>query len=295
MILITGANGVVGAPLQQRLKQLAKADFISVSRQASSQDLRSNRLQWDLHDSLSSQQLAQIGSLTSLIHTAPIWLLPKHIDVLASTGLQRVVAFSSTSVLSKRASPDPQEQQLVENLRNAEQQLAQQCARHEIGLTLLRPSMVYGYGRDQNISHIAAFIRRWRCMFLVGKASGKRQPVHADDLVDACLTVLDEPNTVGKAYNLAGRDVLSYRQMVHAIFAGLNIKLRIISIPLILFRSALRMAATVGRFAYTAEMANRMNQDLVYSYAAAKVDFGFTPQGFLQHPERDLVIHDDQS
>ena len=282
MILVTGAKGVVGAPLCERLER-DRVEFKAVSRTAGQ-----TILHWDLEKMPNADQLAQMKGIKALIHTAPIWLLPPHIALLAGTPLKRIVVFSSTSVLSKKASPDPREQALVESLKNAEQALMTQCAQYDMALTILRPSLIYGYGRDQNVSHIARFIRRWRFMLLVGQASGKRQPVHADDLVSACLAVLGNSNTIGQAYNLAGKDVLTYRQMVEAIFHGLKMQPRVIKLPLAPFRWALSLAARVGNFAYTAEMANRMNQDMSYDIVAAKVDFGFKPQGFLENPSRDL-------
>ena len=88
------------------------------------------------------------------------------------------------------------------------------CQALGINLTILRPSLIYGFGRDQNVSKIAQTIRRFRCMLIVGKGSGLRQPVHADDLVSAALSVIDKPETYGKSYNVVGGETLSYRLMV---------------------------------------------------------------------------------
>jgi nucleoside-diphosphate-sugar epimerase len=284
VILITGARGVVGAPLVERLAQDG-VDFMAISRSSTEQSL-----QWDLSAPASVEQLSRAAHAHTLIHTAPIWLLPQHVPLLANGKLTRIVAFSSTSVLSKLSSPNSAEQVLVRSLAQAEKSLTELCAQHGVALTILRPSLIYGYCRDQNVTKIARFIKKWRLMFLVGNASGKRQPVHADDLVQACLDCLQETKTEGQAYNLAGLEVMSYIEMVERIFAGLGVRPCIIRLPLSAFRWALMLAAKFTGFAYTAEMANRMNQDLVYDVDAAITDFSFSPQGFLQHPERDLPI-----
>jgi len=137
--------------------------------------------------------------------------------------------------------------------------------------------------------HIARFIKKWGVMLLAGPALGKRQPVHADDLVEVSLAVLNKSATFYKAYNLAGQEVLSYRAMVERIFLGLRKSPRIICLPLAPFRVALRLAAKLGRFSYTPEMADRMNQDLVYDISDAMRDFDYRPQEFLSQPERDLA------
>lgn len=282
MILVTGANGVVGQPLCQHMTIQGRA-FKRVSRSPGD-----GHIQWDLTQPLSELQEQSLIGVNTLIHCAPIWLLSDHIEALFSLGVNRMVVFSSTSVLSKLSSNDQSEQLLVSQLVAGERALTEFAKKSTLNVTILRPSMIYGYGRDQNISHIARFIKKYRFMLLMGKASGLRQPVHSDDLVNACISVIDQAKSYSKSYNVAGSEVISYRAMVERIFVGLKRKPFIISVPLSIFRVALRLASIFTTFSYTPEMANRMNQDLVYDYQAASDDFGYEPQGFLEDPQRDL-------
>ena len=285
MILVTGARGVVGTPLCEALKG-SNMGFLPVSRSGGE-----GAFQWNLASESEIVPVSLKDSLKgiqSLIHCAPIWLLPTHLMLLKECGLEQIVVFSSTSVLSKQGSENQQERSLVKLLKDAESSLIEFCRQENIDLTILRPSLIYGYARDQNVSHIAKFIKRYRLMFLVGEANGLRQPVHADDLVRTAIDCLGRPERQQIAYNLAGKDVLSYKHMVERIFDGLGRRARIFSIPLTLFRLALICAAKLGRFSYTPEMANRMNQNLNYDYSAAARDLGFKPQGFLEQPKRDL-------
>jgi nucleoside-diphosphate-sugar epimerase len=286
MILVTGAKGVVGQPLCQRLFSQGRT-YKAVSRQESTSPID---LQWDLTQSPSTLTRHQLSDISILIHCAPIWLLPAHFELLTNAGIKHLVVFSSTSVLSKRDTKDSSEQKLVNQLSDAEDVLMSLCQSNDIQLTILRPSLIYGYGRDQNVSHIAKFIRRFGFMLLVGKASGLRQPVHADDLAELALCAANIEKNQQVAYNVAGRDILTYRQMVEQIFRGLGRRPFIVSIPLWMFRTALIVAANLTRFSYTAEMATRMNQDLSYDYSAASEELGFSPQGFLEQPHRDLTF-----
>lgn len=286
MIILTGARGVVGCPLSQRLRAEARP-FKAVSRAASNQK-GENLVCWDLHRAMSPQQAAELTAATTLIHCAPIWLLSARITDFITLGVRRVIVFSSTSVQSKQTSSDASEQALVAQLADAEQTVERVCHEAGVKLTIFRPSMIYGYGRDQNVFKIASVIRRFGFMLLVGNADGLRQPVHADDLVDACLAVLESPSTYGKTYTLAGAERLSYRAMVERIFNGLGKQVRLYRLPLSLFRVLLWTASKLTRFNYTPEMANRMNQDLVYDYQAAVQDFTYQPQTFLAQPQRDL-------
>ncbi|MBL4671930.1 MAG: NAD-dependent epimerase/dehydratase family protein [Arenicella sp.] len=287
MIVVTGAKGVDGQPLSERLNELGRL-YTSVSRRAGNS---STHLQWDLLQAPSASIERRLSNATALIHCAPIWLLPVHFDVFAKAGINKMVVFSSTSVISKQQTEDASEQQLVTQLSESEDAVKRLCLSRGIRLIILRPPLIYGYGRDQNVSHIAKFITRFGFMVLVGKASGLRQPVHADDLVSLALKAIDSvatENNQQRTYNVAGKDVLSYRQMVARIFQGLKRPVRILSIPLWLFRPALALAAKFSKFSYTPEMATRMNQDMDYDYSAAVTDLNFSPQGFLEQPERDL-------
>jgi len=287
MILLSGANGVVGQPLCARL--LAEGiDFSIVSRLSA--DSPNNRIHWDLKNFASSSIAQQLVGHDTLIHCAPIWLLPMHLDALHRAGIRRMIVFSSTSVISKKTSANVQEQELVEQLATAEQRLCDYCQTNSISLTILRPSMIYGYALDQNITRIAAFIQRFGFAVLVGQADGLRQPVHADDLVEAVLAIIDRSSCFGKTYNLAGGESLSYTNMVKRIFKALNKNPRIIPLPLVVVRLALKVADVLSPFAYTAEMADRMNQDLVFDYSAATADFNYRPQTFLVNPKRDLPL-----
>lgn len=285
MILVTGAKGVVGKPLCERLANEHRP-YLEVSRRASNTSVQ---LQWDLNNPPSKETQTQLAQASSLIHCAPIWLLPAHLSLLIELGLKRLVVFSSTSVLSKFKSENSIERHLVNQLRDSEEHLIEHCRSSDIQLTIIRPSLIYGYGRDENISHIARFIQRYGFMVLVGKATGLRQPVHSDDLVELALNCLQSTLTEPSTYNVAGKDVISYREMVQRIFVGLERRPIILSVPLWIFKPALIIAAKLSRFSYTPEMATRMSQNLNYDYSDAVNDLGFSPQGFLEQPQRDLI------
>ncbi|MBL8493609.1 MAG: NAD-dependent epimerase/dehydratase family protein [Burkholderiales bacterium] len=217
----------------------------------------------------------------TLIHIAPLALLPPLIPAFAACGGRRLVAFGTTSLYSKSASDDARERALAERVADAESSVARLCAAHGIAWTVLRPTLVYGAGMDRNVTLIAALIRRLRCFPLFGPARGLRQPVHAADLAEACLRALDQPATIGRAYNLAGGETLDYREMVRRIFIALGRTPRFVRVPLPLFRLAMWCIARLPRYRdFNPEMARRMNHDLVFDCSDAERDFGFAPRRF---------------
>jgi nucleoside-diphosphate-sugar epimerase len=200
-------------------------------------------------------------------------------------GAQRVVAFGSTSRFGKAGSSDREERALVLRLIAAETALAEECQARGMTWTLLRPTLIYGSGRDRNVTSIARFARRFGCFAVAGGGRGLRQPVHADDLARAVTAVLQASATANRSYNLTGGETLSYRQMVERILTASGRKPRVLSLPLRPLRLALRLLRLAPRFRHlSAEMADRMNQDLTYDRGAAERDFGYQARPFVPGP-----------
>jgi nucleoside-diphosphate-sugar epimerase len=192
-----------------------------------------------------------------------------------------VVAFGSTSRYTKAASPSAAERETARRLAESEERIERGCGEAGIRWTLLRPTLVYGAGRDRNVSDIARFVRRFGFFFVAGAGRGRRQPVHAADLAAAVLAVLDSPATLDRAYDLPGGETLSYCEMVERIADGLGRRARILHLPLPLLRAGLGLARRLPGLGHlTPAMAERMNEDLVFDPAAARADFGYAPRPF---------------
>ena len=277
--LVTGAGGLVGGVLADRLEALGIA-VVRAGRRARAPDW----LAWDM----AAGPPRPARRFQCVVHTAPLWVLPGHLEHLAGSGATRVIGFSSTSVVTKRASAGRIDRTLAGALQEAERQVRRESERLGLCTTLFRPTMIYGYGRDRNVTAIAGFIRRWGFFPVAGKGSGRRQPVHVDDVAQAAVSVLNNPVSCGRTYDLTGGETLSYRRMVERIFEALGKRPRIVAVPTAAYRCLLTAAGLLGA-RLTADVADRMNQDMVFDSHDARVDLSFVPQGFLQHPERDLA------
>jgi nucleoside-diphosphate-sugar epimerase len=277
-ILVTGASSQIGDFLLPRLKT-AGHEVHAVSR--APRDAVPG-LSWFPADLEQPEALVQAANgCSAIIHLAPIWSLPLHLADLAGAGVGRVVAFSSTSRFGKESSRDPAEQALVRRLADAEQTLEEGCGCLDLCRTVLRPTLIYGSGRDKNVSSIARFVRRFGFFPIAGAGSGLRQPVHADDLAQAVCAVLESDITCGRSYNLSGGETLSYRHMVERIFASVGHSPRVVPLSLGPLRLLLRLLSILPRFRYVKpEMADRMNRDLVYDHEDAVRDFGYAPLEF---------------
>lgn len=99
----------------------------------------------------------------------------------------RIVAFGSTSVEVKEHSIDAAERDVAQRLANAEQALFSAALARGTSATVLRPTLVYGAGRDKTLTQIAGLAQRTGAFVLPANATGLRQPVHVDDLASAAL------------------------------------------------------------------------------------------------------------
>ncbi|MBC7781263.1 MAG: NAD(P)-dependent oxidoreductase, partial [Proteobacteria bacterium] len=215
------------------------------------------------------------------IHLGPLGLVPRHLAALGRLRVERVVAFGSTSRFTKTGSSHPKERRIVAELEQGEAALAQGCAAHGIGWALFRPTLIHGCGLDRNVMVVAAAIRRFGFFPLIGDGRGRRQPVHADDLAQACVAALAANARLDRAYDLSGGEVLSYREMVTRIFAALARPPRLVSVPVPALGLVLWGLSRLPRFRdFNVEMARRMADDMVFAHDAAAHDLGYAPRGF---------------
>lgn len=219
------------------------------------------------------------------ICVAPIWVLPDYFGLLEAYGALRVVVLSSTSRFTKDDSSDTEEQAVARRLAEAEERVRSWANSKGVEWVILRPTLIYGRGRDKNISEMARFIRHSGFFPIFGRASGLRQPVHAEDVAGACVAALNAATATNRFYNLTGGETLSYREMTTRVFAALGRQPKLLRIPLVLFRLGLVCVRWLPRYRrWSAAMAERMNRDLLFDHADAARDFGYSPRRFLLEP-----------
>lgn len=280
---VLGATGQIGLFLRQRLRAAGQGALLFARHVPQDAD----GFAWRRFD------LAERGGFSHLppagIATVPIWLLPPHVEGLAAAGARRLVVFSTTSIFGKAQSRSAAERAQIQAILAAEQAIMAAARATGIGLTILRPTLIYGAGRDASVTAAARFIARFGFYPLSGRATGLRQPVHADDLAAAALAVARGADLAGQAFNLGGGETLPYREMIGRIFDVLGRPRRFVAVPGLPW-----IAAAYGRLGgpatLTADAVRRMNQDLAFDDGAAAAAFGYAPRRFLAGGRGDLVF-----
>ena len=233
------------------------------------------------------------GAIRRWITLCPLWVVPDHFAWLESLGIRSLVALSSTSLITKRASSDPVERAVAARLVAAESSVAQWAADRGVDVCVLRPTMIYDGVTDGNIARIAAFVSRRGWFPVAGPARGLRRPVHADDVAAACVAAVERMPLASPSYTLSGRDPLPFSDLVAAVFGASGLPPRIVHVPRPLVAVLLPLARRLGIAAgATSGMAARMNDDLDFGHAAATADLGFRPRPFMPRSPLISPAHD---
>ena len=272
--LVFGGSGQIGAPLLDRLHDTGWR-VTAVSRTPHHDQPGLHWLQGNL-DYVEGLPRAvnAIFSCGPLDHFAR-WYAASKIEA------DRVLAFGSTSVEVKQDSADVHERDLARRLREGERAVFTAAAARGAAATVLRPTLVYGAGRDRTLTRIAQLARRWGRFALPRDACGLRQPVHVDDLAAAAHACIDSVASHGHAYALPGADTLPYREMVARVLAALQPPVPLTLLPAPLFSAALLAARALGRADGLGDaVVARMRDDLVFDATPARRDFGYAPRPF---------------
>lgn len=222
---------------------------------------------------------ARLDKINTLIWIAPYHLFQDVVTVCPQ--LNTVLGFSSASVYSKAESSNQKELSLVEQLKSAEQLLRDYCEQHQLAWAIFRPTMIYGAGLDQNLTRIARLIERWGWFILPMASNGLRQPVHAADLAQAAINILQSPASLNACYDLGGGEQLSYQDMVRRVFQSISKPPKILKIPGWLFVLAIQCVRLLpSQRDLTTEMVYRMRDDLCVDHSAAVAAFNYQSRKF---------------
>lgn len=276
--LVFGASGQIGLPLLDLLRD-DEWRVYAVSREPQADQPGLHWLQGDF-----SGVRGLPDEVEAVVSCGPLdWFGRWY----AATSLRcpRVVAFGSTSIDVKRGSADADERDVAARLREGERAVFETASARNAAATVLRPTLIYGAGRDRNLTRIAQVARRFGRVVLPRDARGLRQPVHVRDLADAAFRCLDAEASFGRAYALPGGETLEYREMVSRVLQTMTPPTKLHEVPSPFFNALLALAHAAGyALDFNEAAVARMRSDLVFDANDAGRDFGYAPRGFQPTP-----------
>ena len=272
-VLVIGLTGQVGEALLPRL--LARFGAIdALSRYPRDP---APGVHW-LPGSLEAMPPETANSHDLLISLGP---LDAFADWYASAlpSARRIVALGSMGRNDKADSPDAHERNLATRLADAEEILLGTGSRDGAAVTVLRPTLLYGNGRDRTLTPLVALARRWRVVPIPASARGLRQPVHVDDVATAILDCIDAPAASNQAFDLPGGEALGFDSMVRRTVQRHAPGAVVVALPAIVVRAATSLGSWLGRPSLSGSLA-RLSQDQSADLLPAQLAFAYRPGPF---------------
>lgn len=276
-IAILGASSQIGKVLVPKLESLGYIVF-PINRDHKTTSINYKSYTFDDTNCCFSPH---IENADVVINLAPLPLIDKAINIAKVLNAKRIIAFGSTGRFTKIDSTSDIERDFVIQQEHAEDFFSNTCESLSIGWTLFRPTMIYGNDLDKNISFIRSLIRKFGVFFIPFGANGLRQPVHVNDLANACVLAMESNSTINKSYNLGGLETIALRDLILKIFLSENKRPILFSIPKSFFVILILVLNRFPKYKFVRiEMINRMYQNLIVDNSDAIRDFSYDPQFF---------------
>lgn len=242
----------------------------AISRAAHDDD----RVRW-LQGSLPDTVRGEFADIEAIACFAPLDAFATWLQRANLPSLRCVVATSSMSAESKRESPVADERAIAQRLRDGEQALARACESRDIAWTILRPTLIYGVGRDRSLTPLACRAMRTR-VFPLPPGRGLRQPVHAQDVAEAVIAAMRAPRAAGHVIPIGGGERLDAQEMFARVRASLPHRTLPLRLPRFAVRATMAVPALRGPL-------SRLDRDLVADNGELERLLGVRPRGF--HPD----------
>lgn len=218
-----------------------------------------------------------LADCDTCIHIAGIHSSLNIVHSAIENGVKRLILVHTTGIYSKHKSAG-------EEYRKIDNQVYELTKQHDIALTILRPTMIYGTLNDRNVSFFIKLVDKCKIVPTVNGAHYELQPVHCADLGKALYLVLMNPEKCnGNDYNLSGAEPIELCDMLKEIEKNLGVRRKYISCPFfIAYVGALLIYVLTLKKKDYREKVQRLCEPRVYSHDKATQDFGYEPRTFQE-------------
>jgi len=143
--------------------------------------------------------------------------------------------------------------------------------------TVLRPSVIFG--PDDHFLSALDGVTHLPVIPLFGTGRTRLQPVHVGDVALAVEASLAQPGAAGRAFELGGAEILSYRDILRAILRHRRRQRMLLPVPFMIWHGIARASALLPNPPITTDQVVLMSADNVVSDAAAGLTgLGITPR-----------------
>jgi nucleoside-diphosphate-sugar epimerase len=241
-IVVTGAAGLVGQNLVQRLKRQGYKTIVGIDKQPTNTktlrelnpeitvvdaDLAADG-RWSEYFSDADVLVlnhAQIGALTEAPFATNNVSATER--VLAAARAHRVpyIVHISSSVVNSAA------RDFYTETKKAQERLVINSG---IPCCVLRPTLMFGWFDRKHLGWLARFMKRVPVFPIPGDGQFIRQPLYAGDFCDVIVSAIATPKP-GKAYNISGQTRIAFIDLMRQVRTATGARTPIVRIPYMLF------------------------------------------------------------
>lgn len=281
MILFTGLTGTSGTAFVDKMKAESFSGRMKVIVRETSDisGLADSNLRYELAygSILDTDFLArEMAGCDTVFHIAAKACQKAVADAAVQAGcVKHVVLVSSTSIYSKYRKAGGKVQEQEEYCKRVLQE-------HQITYTIIRPTMIWGTLRDNNMSKFISYIDKFTLFPLIGKGQALLQPVHRKDLAEAYYQVLTNPEiTKGKEYIVSGEAPMKLIDMLHTIGRTLGKRTYFVNVPLGIAKAGVAViyALSFKKVDYREKLL-RLTEDRNFSHDCITEELGYHPQPY---------------
>jgi NADH dehydrogenase len=283
-IFVTGATGFVGHAVISALRAHGHAVRCLV-RRGSETDLRGmeaiERVEGDVLSPASLERdmagCDTVIHLVGIIREEPATLSTFErihtqgtinvLDAAGATGVRRYVHMSALGVRPGARARYHQSKWAAEEAVRA----------GPIPWTIFRPSIIYGRG-DQFVNMLAAMIRRYPVVPVIGSGQQRQQPVPVEHVAEAFARAIGLEATVKQTYQIGGPDAVTMIELLDLIGRALGRgRVRKVHVPLGLVRPLTTLLHRLPGFPLTPDQLLMLEEDNVCDPQPFYATFGLTP------------------
>lgn len=235
--LVTGASGFLGYHFISYLKNNNISAYGTYNYNIPRINHNGKNIQFIKCDLLKAAEVSNLPKTQVVVHFAAVVTgknkvninhnITKNIVNYCNFHKTKLIFISSSQVLY------PINNTYITSKRKSELYIKKNCKLYVI----VRPAAPYGepiecfhLGRSQPL-HVLAKATKYPIIPVIGSGNNTRQPLFTEDLNKFIMIVSSDKRSVGKTYNVAGPEVLTYNQIINIILETKNRKAIKIHIP----------------------------------------------------------------
>jgi nucleoside-diphosphate-sugar epimerase len=161
-------------------------------------------------------------------------------------------------------------------------EIEQKIKKSGLDYTIIRPTMIYGNHHDKNIHKLVKIVNRFPIVPIVGAGDSLMQPIYAKDLADVIAAAALSDASIRKEYNVAGKEPITYKNLIEEIARALGKKRLFLSVPYSLCLACGYLGDLIPNGLVNLERIQRLKEDKAFDYSLARDELGFSPRSFQE-------------